>query len=121
MSSSTNIISSPRSAIASSPLSRGVRVILNASGLVEAAGSVVRGDYATVHDIPSGEPGLVASMSAGGSIPLLVAMDVIDGDPAYAAIDGLATGDPTDAAYIGKFLSSGSAGELVAVELQSEP
>lgn len=112
-------------------IARGTRVVLTtpptagAPTVVVAPGVLAVGDYVTITvlevvliggvNVP--KPGQVASMHGGGKVPIICAVSVASGDPAYTAANGQATNVATGATLIGTFTVPAAAGALGEVEL----
>lgn len=102
-------------------LVRGVRVVLDATGLATVATDQVRGDFVTLIPGAVGDFISAASMSDGAAVPMLAGEASCDqGDPAYSF--ALGKGGVTSSggvAAIGRWKQTTASGKLGVVELFS--
>lgn len=122
----------PDPAVAPPGIARGIRVSVvtpptgGAPTVNVTPGVTAVGDYITLQLLESvlvggvnvGKPGAVASMHGGGKVPIVAAVAVASGDPAYTAANGQATNVSTGATLIGTFtMPASGAGVLTEIEL----
>ncbi len=98
---------------------RGIRVSLNASGLVAASAIGVRGDFITVQAIAASSTGLAAPIQPGGSIPVVASETTAVGDLAYSAASGQTSKTSTNAVLIGVWKQIGAANALAVIQLEN--
>lgn len=93
-------------------LARGVRVALNASGLVAVADATVRGDFVTDTAAAASEPCAAVALQAGSIVAALASEAVVIGDTAYSAASGLFSKTSTNAILCGKWIQDAASGAL---------
>lgn len=107
----------PRTEICGVDVARGLRVTLNASGVVVLAGLAVRGDYIALIDGKNTEPSTFVSLSGGGKVPAQASEAVNTGDLAYSAAAGQTSKTVTSAVLMGRWTTTTASGTLGEVEL----
>lgn len=99
-------------------IGRGIRVALNSSGLVSAAGIDAPGHYVTLQSGAANEHIPVVPLGTPAKVPAVASEAVAVGDKAYSAADGKFSKTPTDAVEIGVWTQAASAdGVLGEVQL----
>jgi hypothetical protein len=109
----------PRTEICGADINRGLRVVLNASGVVVLAGLAVRGDYIALIDGKNTEPSTFVSLSGGGKVPAVASEQTAVGDLAYSAANGQTSKTVTSAVLMGRWTTATAIGTLGEVELFS--
>ncbi len=107
----------PRTEICGVDIARGLRVVLNASGVVVLAGLSVRGDYMSLIDGKNTEPSTFVSLSGGGKVPAVASEAVNQGDLAYSAASGQTSKTVTSAVLMGRWTTTTAIGTLGEIEL----
>ena len=107
----------PRTEICGVDVARGLRVTLNASGVVVLAGLAVRGDYIALIDGKNTEPSTFVSLSGGGKVPAVASEQTAVGDLAYSAANGQTSKTVTSAVLMGRWTTATAIGTLGEVEL----
>lgn len=100
-------------------LVRGVRVVMDASGLVAVAAASVRGDFVTDAAAAASEPVAAASMQEGAIIAGLTSEAVDLGDPAYSAASGKFSKTSASAVLVGKYVQAAASGTLARILIQT--
>jgi hypothetical protein len=102
--------------IGGSGIGKGLRVVLQSTGLYALAGIGVRGDAVTRQDIAANESGLAISMS-GGENALVTASETVNvGDLAYSAANGQCSKTSAGAQLWGRWTQAATVGVLGEIE-----
>jgi hypothetical protein len=105
----------PRTEICGADVNRGLRAVLNTSGVVVLAGAGVRGDYIALIDGKNTEPSTFVSLSGGGKVPAVAAVQTAVADLAYPAASGQVTN--TGTIVLGRWTTATAPGTLGEIEL----
>ena len=107
----------PRTEICGVDVARGLRVILNASGVVVLAPIGQRGDYIALIDGKNTEPSAFVSCSGGGKVPAVASEQTAVADVAYSAANGQVSKTAAGAIVMGRWTTATAPGTLGEVEL----
>lgn len=104
--------------LTNSAIGRGLRVVLNSSGVVALAGIGVPGHYVTLQSGAADEVVPVVPLGTPAKIPAVASEAVAVGDKAYSAANGKFSKTSTDAVEVGVWTLAASAdGVLGEVQL----